>query len=354
MESAIAPDAVSSSQAPPQRQLLSIVGLKTYFTTEHGLARAVDGISFSVDRGKTVAVVGESGCGKTVTALSILRLIPVPPGKIAEGQILFEGRDLVPLSAAELQKIRGGDIAMIFQEPATSLNPVFTIGDQIAEAIRLHRDVPESAIRDEVLNALTEVRMSEPERRIDQYPHELSGGMKQRAMIAMALSCKPKLLIADEPTTALDVTIQARILDLLRKSQADHGMAIVLITHDLGVVAEMADDVVVMYAGKVVEHAAVKPLFARPLHPYTRGLFGSLVRVDMHQDRLQAIEGHVPPPTNFPSGCRFRARCPLYESKGRPEKCKEEPPLAEVEPGHWSACWFAGDLAAASKMDSTP
>ncbi|HEX4130259.1 MAG TPA: ABC transporter ATP-binding protein [Pirellulales bacterium] len=336
-----APDAASHRSQP----LLEIVQLKTYFHTEHGLARAVDGVSFSVPRGKTLAVVGESGCGKTVTALTILRLIPIPPGEIVDGRIQFEGRDLLALDAAELQEIRGGDIAMIFQEPATSLNPVFTIGNQIAEAIRLHRDVPEAEVRDEVLKALSEVRMSEPERRIDQYPHELSGGMKQRAMIAMALSCKPKLLIADEPTTALDVTIQARILDLLRKSQNEHGMSILLITHDLGVVAEMADDVVVMYAGKVVERAEVRPLFARPLHPYTQGLFSSLVRVDRHQDRLQAIEGSVPAPTNFPTGCRFRARCALYESKGKPEKCTEQPPLAEIEAGHWSACWFADELA---------
>jgi oligopeptide/dipeptide ABC transporter ATP-binding protein len=321
-------------------RLLEIVDLKTHFHTERGLARAVDGVSFSVEAGKTVALVGESGSGKTVTSLSILRLVPTPPGEVS-GQVLFEGRDLLSLELAELESIRGGDIAMIFQEPATSLNPVFTIGDQIAEAIRLHRDLPEAEIRGEVLELLEQVRISEPERRIDQYPHELSGGMKQRAMIAMALSCHPKLLIADEPTTALDVTIQAHVLDVLRTTQAEHGVAILLVTHDLGVVAEMADEVVVMYAGQVVERAGVVEVFNKPLHPYTRGLFDSLVRIDRKQERLHAIEGHVPAPTDFPQGCRFKPRCPLAA-----DKCDEAPPLAEIEPGHFSACWFADQLAA--------
>ncbi|HUY89562.1 MAG TPA: ABC transporter ATP-binding protein [Pirellulales bacterium] len=340
------PPTPPKTQAPAAAPLLEVVELKTYFRTEQGLARAVDGVSFSVDRGKTLAVVGESGCGKTVTALSILRLIPIPPGEFAGGKILLEGRDLIQATAREMQAVRGGDVGMIFQEPATSLNPVFTIGDQIAEAIRLHRDVPRSALRGEVLRALTEVRMSEPERRIRQYPHELSGGMKQRAMIAMALSCNPKLLIADEPTTALDVTIQARILDLLRKSQAEHGMGLLLITHDLGVVAEMADDVAVMYAGQVVEKAAAGPLFGKPLHPYTRGLFASLPRVDRLDDRLQAIEGNVPPPTQFPGGCRFKERCPLAA-----DKCDELPPFVEIEPGHFSACWFSRQIAAGQLAD---
>lgn len=340
------PSASPNPAPPPAAPLLEVVDLKTYFRTEQGVAKAVDGVSFSVDRGKTLAVVGESGCGKTVTALSILQLIPMPPGEIAGGKILLEGRDLVQASAREMQAIRGGEVGMIFQEPATSLNPVFTIGEQIAEAIRLHRDVPRSALRAEVLKALAEVRMSEPERRIRQYPHELSGGMKQRAMIAMALSCNPKLLIADEPTTALDVTIQARILDLLRKSQAEHGMGLLLITHDLGVVAEMADDVAVMYAGQVVEKASAAALFGKPLHPYTRGLFASLPRVDRQDDRLLAIEGNVPPPTQFPSGCRFKDRCPLAA-----EKCSEPPPLAEIEPGHFSACWFSREIAAGELSD---
>ncbi|MBX7167716.1 MAG: ABC transporter ATP-binding protein [Pirellulales bacterium] len=321
--------------------LLEVRNLRTYFDTDDGVAKAVDGVSFAVRPGQTVALVGESGCGKTVTALSILQLIPMPPGRIVEGQILLAGQDLVPLTARQLQPIRGGRIAMIFQEPGTSLNPVFTIGDQIAEAIRLHRKVSRAQARQEVLQVLNEVRMSDPERRLSQYPHELSGGMKQRAMIAMALACRPQLLIADEPTTALDVTIQARILELLRKTQADRGMAVLLITHDLGVVAEMADEVVVMYAGKVVEHAAAQDLFARPSHPYTQGLFASLPRVDRQDDRLVAIEGNVPLPTRFPTGCRFRGRCPLAEAK-----CEQEPPLAEVGPGHRSACWFASDLYA--------
>jgi peptide/nickel transport system ATP-binding protein len=337
---------ISTTNTAP---LLEIVDLKTVFRTDRGLARAVDGVSFSVERGKTLAVVGESGCGKTVTALSVLQLIPMPPGEIVGGEIRLEGRNLLALSAREMQAVRGGEIAMIFQEPATSLNPVFTIGDQIAEAIQLHRNMPKADVRREVLRVLTEVRMSEPERRINQYPHELSGGMKQRAMIAMALSCNPKLLIADEPTTALDVTIQARILDLLRKTQTEHGMALLLITHDLGVVAEMADDVVVMYAGKVVEHAPVNDLFGKPLHPYTRGLFASLPRVDKHDDKLQAIEGNVPPPTQWPTGCRFKARCPLAI-----DKCNTEPPLIEIEPRHFSACWLAKDLADGKIPDSRP
>lgn len=327
--------------------LLDIVDLKTYFRTEQGLARAVDGVSISVRRGKTVAVVGESGCGKTVTALSVLKLVPTPPGEFAGGQILFEGRDLLKVSQRDMQRVRGGEIAMIFQEPATSLNPVFTIGAQITEAIRLHRDLPASEIRGEMIRVLTEVRMSEPERRIDQYPHELSGGMKQRAMIAMALVCEPMLLIADEPTTALDVTIQARILELLRKSQTEHGMALMLITHDLGVVAEMADEVVVMYAGRVIERAGVNELFARPAHPYTRGLFESLPRIDRHDDELRAIEGNVPSPTNFPTGCRFRDRCPLAF-----EKCTDEPPLAEIATDHYSACWVAASLLNEPMRDS--
>jgi oligopeptide/dipeptide ABC transporter ATP-binding protein len=342
MSETTAPTAAPQTSAENGEGLLSVVDLKAYFHTDEGLARSVDGVSFTVRRGKTLAVVGESGSGKTVTALSVLRLLPMPPGEIVGGQILFEGRDLLTLSPDEMTEIRGGQIAMIFQEPATSLNPVFTIGDQISEAIRLHRDVPESRLRETVLAALVQVRMSEPERRIDQYPHELSGGMKQRAMIAMALACRPKLLIADEPTTAVDVTIQARILDLLRACQDEYGMSLLLITHDLAVVAETADDVVVMYAGKVVERGPIEAVFDRPLHPYTRGLFEGLVRPDRKQKRLRAIAGHVPPPTHFPEGCRFRTRCPPAV-----EKCLSEPPLVEVEPGHFAACWFAGETATA-------
>lgn len=329
-----------TTSAESQQPLLEVVDLKTYFRTDEGLARAVDGVSFSLHAGRTLAVVGESGCGKTVTALSILRLLAMPPGEFAGGKILFDGRNLIDLPPRDLHAIRGGDIAMIFQEPGTSLNPVFTIGDQITEAILLHRKMSKAEARNEVLRALKEVRMSEPERRLKQYPHELSGGMKQRAMIAMALSCNPRLLIADEPTTALDVTIQARILDLLRATQAEHGMAVLLITHDLGVVAEMADDVVVMYAGRVVERANVQELFARPAHPYTKGLFRSLPRVDHESEALEAIAGSVPPPTNFPSGCRFKERC--YAAT---DKCHEDPPYIEVIPGHTSACWYATEVA---------
>ena len=315
--------------------LLEIRNLRTYFDTDAGEAKAVDDVSFSIDPGKTLAVVGESGCGKTVTALSILQLIPQPPARIKSGQILFHGKDLLRLQPDELRKIRGGDIAMIFQEPATSLNPVFTIGYQLAEALRLHRELSEPEIQEEVIRSLQAVRVSDPDRRAKQYPHELSGGMKQRVMIAMALSCNPQLLIADEPTTAVDVTIQARILDLLRQMQAERGMAVLLITHDLGVVAEMADHVVVMYAGKVIERASVEDLFARPRHPYTIGLFASLPRVDDEsKGRLQTIEGTVPPATHFPAGCRFRDRCAWAT-----DVCTREPPLEQSAPGHWAACW---------------
>ncbi|MBL9092389.1 MAG: ABC transporter ATP-binding protein [Planctomycetaceae bacterium] len=333
----------------PESPILEVRDLRTYFNTEHGTARAVDGISFSLSAGRTLALVGESGCGKTVTSLSILKLIAMPPGEIVSGQILLAGRDLVSLSEPEMRSVRGGQAAMIFQEPGTSLNPVFTIGDQIGEAIRLHRKLPKSEVRREVLRLLGEVRMSEPERRIDQYPHELSGGMKQRAMIAMALSCNPRLIIADEPTTALDVTIQARILELLRQMRETHGTAVLLITHDLGVVAETADDVVVMYAGKVAEQGDVHSVFAKPSHPYTIGLFKSLPRVDRSDDRLQAIPGNVPSPTKFPEGCRFRTRCPLAVAK-----CTEEPPLIDVGGGHRSACWFAEELAAGRPVEFAP
>jgi len=349
----------SSAVADPAEAplVLDVRDLRTYFHTEYGKALAVDGISFSVRRGQTLAIVGESGCGKTVTALSILKLIPMPPGEIVSGQILLEGVDLVRLSQKELQAVRGGRAAMIFQEPATSLNPVYTIGDQLIEAIRLHprkftgpdgREVTRRATKAEAreitLGLLEEVQMSEPTRRIDQYPHELSGGMKQRAMIAMALSCNPKLIIADEPTTALDVTIQARILETLRKMRERYGTAVLLITHDLGVVAETADDVVVMYAGRIVEKTGVHALFAKPLHPYTIGLLNSLPDRTPEHSRLQAIPGNVPPPTRFPTGCRFRARCPLAT-----QKCLEDPSLVEIEPGHFSACWFAGEIASGTK-----
>ena len=333
------------AETPP---LLAVDNLRTYFNTEAGVARAVDGVSFSISAGKTLAVVGESGCGKTVTALSILQLVPMPPGRFESGEIRFRGKNILDLSPRELRKLRGGDIAMIFQEPATSLNPVFTIGHQVGEAIALHRpDVPRSKIRDEVLKALKSVQVSDPERRLDQYPHEMSGGMKQRIMIAMALACKPELLIADEPTTAVDVTIQARILDLLRDIQAEHHMAILLITHDLGVVAELADDVVVMYAGKVIEQGPVVELFNNPRHPYTLGLFASLPRVDETKKRLETIEGSVPPATHFPAGCRFRERC-----KWAGEKCTEEPPLLQIGSEHGVACWYHDVIASQRTVSS--
>lgn len=326
------------AEPPP---LLAVENLRTYFDTEAGVARAVDGVSFSISAGKTLAVVGESGCGKTVTALSILQLVPMPPGRFESGQIRFKGQNILDLSPAELRKLRGGDIAMIFQEPATSLNPVFTIGDQVGEAISLHRpEVPRGKIREAVLTALRSVQVSDPERRLDQYPHEMSGGMKQRIMIAMALACKPQLLIADEPTTAVDVTIQARILDLLRDIQAEHHMAILLITHDLGVVAELADDVVVMYAGQVIEQAPVRELFDNPRHPYTQGLFASLPRVDETKQRLETIEGSVPPATHFPEGCRFRERC-----KWAGPDCTKQPPLLQIGSDHVVACWYQEVIA---------
>lgn len=337
------PDLKSPAESAPRTPppLLAVEDLRTYFETDSGTAKAVDGISFSIDAGKTLAIVGESGCGKTVTALSILQLIPRPPARIESGSIRLNGRNLLELSPKELRKIRGGDIAMIFQEPGTSLNPVFTIGYQISEAIMLHREIPRAAVRDEVLRSLKAVHVSDPERRLNQYPHEMSGGMKQRIMIAMALSCNPKLLIADEPTTAVDVTIQARILDLLRQIQAERGMAIMLITHDLGVVAELADEVAVMYAGKIIERAPVQELFDNPRHPYTIGLFKSLPRVDSDsKQRLETIEGSVPPATRFPRGCRFRERCRWASAQ-----CEQDPELLEINPGHWVACWNQEEVA---------
>lgn len=316
-------------------KLLEVRGLKTYFYTEDGVVPAVDGVDFVLNKGETLGIVGESGCGKSVTSLSIMRLIPDPPGKIVEGEILFEGSNLLEKTEAEMRNIRGNDISMIFQEPMTSLNPVFTIGDQIMEAIILHQRLNKAEARERAIEMLRLVGIPSPERRVDEYPHQLSGGMRQRVMIAMALSCNPKLLIADEPTTALDVTIQAQILDLMRKLRDEFGTAIMLITHDLGVVAELAERVVVMYAGKIVEKADVKLLFGNPLHPYTVGLLGSIPKLTEQQDRLQVIEGVVPHPAFMPKGCRFHPRC-----KEAREICKvEEPELLEHSPGHLVACW---------------
>jgi peptide/nickel transport system ATP-binding protein/oligopeptide transport system ATP-binding protein len=314
--------------------LLRVENLRTVFRTSGGEVAAVDGVSLEVPRGRTLGIVGESGCGKSVLSLSIMRLLS-HPGRIAGGRVLLEGRDLAALSAAEMRAVRGRDIAMIFQEPMTSLNPVHRVGFQIAEAIRAHEPRASAAeLRERGIAALKRVRIPSPERRFDEYPHQLSGGMRQRVMIAMALACSPRLLIADEPTTALDVTVQAQILDLLRDLQAETGMAIILITHDLGVVAEMADEVAVMYAGRVVERAPAAALFEDPQHPYTLGLLGSIPRLDEERERLLAIAGAVPPPFALPKGCRFHPRCPFAE-----EACRTEtPPLREVVPGHEAAC----------------
>ena len=317
--------------------LLAVDDLVTTFSTEEGLVTPVDGVSFTVEQGETVGVVGESGCGKSVTSLSILRLVPSPPGRIAQGRILFEGQDLLTLSEREMRALRGRDIAMIFQEPMTSLNPVFTCGDQILEALRRHQKVSATEARDQALELLHLVGIPLPEQRLGAYPHQLSGGMRQRIMIAMALCCHPRLLIADEPTTALDVTIQAQILDLLRHLKKQLSMAVLLITHDLGVVAETAERVVVMYAGKVVEEAPVRTLFHAPRHPYTEGLLRSIPRLDERRESLPVIEGMVPNLLDLPSGCRFHPRCPRAE-----RRCREEAPaLRSFGEGHRVACWQA-------------
>ncbi len=318
-------------------RLLEITGLKVHFRTDDGWVRAVDGVDIGVAAGETLCVVGESGCGKTVTAKTILKLIDMPPGKIVAGRIGWQGRDIVPLSPAEMRDIRAKEIGFIFQEPMTSLNPVYTVGEQIAESIRTHEGLSRKAAMDRAAEMLRLVNIPSPQRRIHDYPHQFSGGMRQRVMIAMALACNPKLVIADEPTTALDVTIQAQILDLLNEMKERLGMAVLLITHAMGVVAETAQRVVVMYAGKVVEEAPVGELFANPRHPYTQGLIRSIPRIDRaatEHVRLEAIPGTVPSLLNPPIGCRFAARC-RYAT----EACvAAEPPLREVTPGHKVAC----------------
>jgi peptide/nickel transport system ATP-binding protein len=317
--------------------ILEIRGLKVHFKTDDGIVQAVDGIDLTIGRGETVGVVGESGCGKTVTAMAVLKLIAMPPGLIAGGQILWQGRDLAPLPDRELDAIRSKEIAIVFQEPMTSLNPVYTVGYQIAEVIRQHESVSRRESLERTVEMLALVQIPNPQRRVHDYPHQFSGGMRQRVMIAMALSCRPTLLIADEPTTALDVTIQAQIIDLLGDIKSRLGMAIMLITHSMGVVAETSQRVVVMYAGKVIEEATVDDLFARPLHPYTQALIRSIPRVDRtaaHKTRLEAIAGTVPRLINPPIGCRFAPRC-LFVSA----VCREaEPPLREILPGHKVAC----------------
>ncbi len=324
--------------------LLQVENLCTHFFTDEGVVKAVEDVSLTIQRGKTLGLVGESGCGKSVTALSIIRLIS-SPGRITGGRVIMheDGEAIVlsELPEDRMRAMRGGKIAMIFQEPMTSLNPVFTIGAQIMEAILLHQDVNKAEARDRAIEMLKNVKISEPQRRMKDYPHQFSGGMRQRAMIAMALSCNPSLLIADEPTTALDVTIQAQILDLLRELQQEHEMSILIITHDLGIIAEMADDVVVMYASKVVEYAPVKELFDNPRHPYTHGLFTSRPEPGKPKDeRLNTIEGMVPSPLRFPSGCKFHPRCPHARDRCR----EEEPQLLEVSPEHLEHCHFADEI----------
>jgi peptide/nickel transport system ATP-binding protein len=326
--------------------LLEVEELKTHFFTRDGIVRAVDGVSFSVGQGETLAVVGESGCGKSVTSLSILRLVASPPGRIVAGRVRFQGKDLLELSEREMRDIRGNDISMIFQEPMTSLNPVLTVGRQITETLTLHRGLDRAAARARAIEMLRLVGIPEPARRIEQYPHELSGGTRQRIMIAMALACDPKLLIADEPTTALDVTVQAQILDLLRQLKAKTGTAIILITHSLGVVAEMAQRVVVMYGGRKVEEASVDALFARPRHPYTQALLGSVPRLRSSlsaagKDRLAEIPGVVPSLKDAIPGCIFAPRCTYATTRCR----QSYPPLVQKAGGHWVACWEADRLA---------
>ena len=317
--------------------LLEIRNLKTHFETDDGMVQAVDGVDLAIGRGETVGVVGESGCGKTVTAMSVLKLVPMPPGRIVAGQILWQGRDLVPLPAEEMNSIRSKEIAIVFQEPMTSLNPVYTVGEQIAEVVRRHEGLGRRAALDKTVEMLRLVQIPNPQRRVHDYPHQFSGGMRQRVMIAMALSCDPKLLIADEPTTALDVTIQAQILELLQDMKSRFGMAVMLITHAMGVVAETAQRVVVMYAGKVIEEGSVEQLFGRPRHPYTRGLIRSIPRIDraaVSKSRLETIGGVVPSLLHPPPGCRFAARCQYAMAK-----CREaSPPLLEVAQGHKVAC----------------
>jgi peptide/nickel transport system ATP-binding protein len=322
--------------------LLEVEGLGTWFYTRQGIVKAVDGVDFQVDAGETLAIVGESGCGKSMTALSLMRLIPSPPGRIVSGAIKLGGRDLLKISEEEMRSVRGNEISMIFQEPMTSLNPVMTIGKQISEALILHRDMDRKGALKRAVEMLDLVRIPEPVQRAKEYPHQLSGGMRQRAMIAMALACNPKVLIADEPTTALDVTIQAQILELIVDLQREFSAAVILITHDLGVVAETARRVIVMYAGRKVEEATVGELFSKPLHPYTVGLLASIPRLDLmrgqtdrSQERLQEIPGIVPPLFDLPTGCAFAPRCQRADDLCR----RERPSYEEKQSGHWAACW---------------
>jgi oligopeptide/dipeptide ABC transporter ATP-binding protein len=315
-------------------RLLEVKDLRTHFYLDEGIAKAVDGISFEVDKGETLGLVGESGCGKSVSALSIMRLIPDPPGRIVGGEISLGGKNVLDLSDEKMRDIRGNEVSMIFQEPMTSLNPVFTCGSQIEEAIILHQKVSKKEARRKAVEMLRLVGIPAPEQRVEEYPHQLSGGMRQRVMIAMSLSCHPSLLLADEPTTALDVTIQAQILELLARLQEELEMAVIMITHDLGVIAEVADRVAVMYAGKIVEYAGVKEIFGTPLHPYTQGLLKSIPKLTEAKDRLAVISGVVPNPLEFPGGCKFHPRCTLAI-----DACRDpEPELRRLRPDHWVRC----------------
>jgi peptide/nickel transport system ATP-binding protein/oligopeptide transport system ATP-binding protein len=326
--------------------ILEVKGLKTHFHTKRGVSKAVDGIDFTLRKGETLGIVGESGCGKSMTSLSILRLIASPPGKIADGQILFKGRDLVTLPEGEMRKIRGNEISMIFQEPMTSLNPVIPVGEQIAEAIRLHQKMSRKEAWKKAVEMLKLVGIPSPEKRAKQEPFQLSGGMRQRVMIAMALACTPEVLIADEPTTALDVTIQAQILELIKDLQTNLGMGVILITHDLGVVAETCDTVAVMYAGNIVEHTQTTKLFANPKHPYTQGLLNSLPKIHEDRDELLTIEGSVPSPYNMPAGCRFASRCPFQQPICQAQK----PELIKVKDGSKVRCWMYSDQWTGKKI----
>jgi peptide/nickel transport system ATP-binding protein len=321
--------------------LLRVEDLRTYFYTDAGIVRAVDGVSFEVNAGETLAIVGESGSGKSVTALSILRLVPQPPGRIVGGRIVLNGCDLLTLADAKMRAIRGKKISMIFQEPMTSLNPVFSCGEQIIETLIKHERMPRRAARSRAIEMLKLVGIPAADERIDEYPHQMSGGMRQRVMIAIALACRPSIVIADEPTTALDVTIQAQILELLKELQRELGMAVILITHDLGVVAETADRVAVMYAGQVIEYCDVQAAFSKPLHPYTAGLQASLPKLGMVRDRLRVIAGEVPNPARFPAGCRFHPRCPVAV-----ERCLEPPDLKPFAGSRFSRCWRSHEIEA--------
>ena len=347
MSEAATENARVSEPGDLSQPLLELCGLRTYFHGEEGVARAVDDVSLKLAAGETLGLVGESGCGKSVTALSIMQLVPMPPGRFEGGRILFRGEDLLEADEQRMRFFRGNEIAMIFQEPMTALNPVYTVGNQIGETVMLHQGLDRPAARQRAIEMLKRVGIPDPDKRVDEYPHQLSGGMRQRVMIAMAMACGPALLIADEPTTALDVTIQAQILDLIRELQEREGMSVLLITHDLGVVAETAHHVAVMYAGKVVEHAGVQELYHAPRHPYAIGLFRSLPELSAPGQRLTTIPGIVPSATRFPSGCRFRTRCPLAS-----ERCAREEPRLEPVPGspqsgygHSAACHHLEEAA---------